>query len=77
LDTIEIVSALLKEYALCDSCLGRQFAMLGHGLTNEERGRVLKLACIIEGNRLTNEEDERGKEVLLSVATNGFSKIAA
>ncbi len=51
--------------------------MLGHGLTNEERGRALKLACVIEGNRLIDEEDEKGKDFLFSVGTNGFSKIAA
>ena len=27
---------------LCDSCLGRQFAMLGHGMTNSERGNILR-----------------------------------
>ena len=26
----------------CDSCLGRQFGMLGHGLTNAERGKILR-----------------------------------
>ena len=76
MEIVEVVCALLKEYALCDSCLGRQFAMLGHGLTNEERGKALKLACIIEGSRLTNEGDGKGREILLSVATNGFSEIA-
>ncbi|MFH0897303.1 MAG: tRNA pseudouridine(54/55) synthase Pus10 [Candidatus Bathyarchaeota archaeon] len=76
LETSEIVLAMLKEYALCDSCLGRQFAMLGHGFTNEERGRALKLACVIEGSKLTNEEDQRGGEILLSLSANGFSKIA-
>ncbi len=74
---IEVVTALLKEYALCDSCLGRQFAMLGYGLTNEERGRALKLACTLEGSRMAKEEDEKGAETLRSLATNGFSKVAA
>jgi len=26
---------------ICDSCLGRQFAMLSTGLTNAERGRSI------------------------------------
>ena len=73
----EIVAALLKECALCDSCLGRQFAMLGHGLTNEERGRALKLACVIEGSRLAKEEKQKGIEALQSLATKGFSEAAA
>ncbi len=33
--------ALEKE--LCDHCLGRMFAQLGHGLTNDERGKALRV----------------------------------
>ena len=76
MEVIEVVNALLKEHVLCDSCLGRQFAMLGHGLTNKGRGRALKVACIIEGSRLENEECVTGREILLSVAINGLSEIA-
>ncbi|MFO7991173.1 MAG: tRNA pseudouridine(54/55) synthase Pus10 [Thermoplasmata archaeon] len=28
---------------LCDHCLGRLFALLGHGLTNKERGKALRV----------------------------------
>ncbi len=28
---------------LCDHCLGRLFAQLGHGLTNDERGKTLRI----------------------------------
>lgn len=73
---VKLAELLLREYALCDNCLGRQFAMLGHGLTNRKRGKALKLALVIEGSRLTNEECEKGEEILLSVANNGFSEIA-
>ncbi len=31
--------------ALCDACLGRLFGKLGHGHTNEERGRAVREAC--------------------------------
>ncbi len=31
------------EMELCDHCLGRLFAQLGHGLTNDERGRALRV----------------------------------
>lgn len=30
------------KFEVCDSCLGRQFGMLGHGLTNAERGEILR-----------------------------------
>ncbi|MCJ7646841.1 tRNA pseudouridine(54/55) synthase Pus10, partial [bacterium] len=74
---IEIINSLLKDYAFCDNCLGRQFAILGHGLTNEERGRALKLTCLIEGSRLEGEEKNKGREVIHSLAINGFSQIAS
>jgi len=32
----------LLQFKLCDSCLGRQFAKLWHGMTNEERGRKIR-----------------------------------
>ncbi len=36
----EKLTELLKSN-VCQRCIGRQFGMLGHGLTNEERGRIL------------------------------------
>ncbi len=48
-----------SEYDLCDNCQGRLFAQLGHGLTNEERGRTLKVFMAmndsIEGDRCSVE----------------------
>jgi len=76
LDIIEIASSILKENALCDNCLGRQFAMLGHGLTNKKRGRTLKLACVLKGSMLEKEGKDQGTEILFSVAINGYSKVA-
>ena len=32
----------LASYKLCDACLGRQFAKVEHGITNEERGRRIR-----------------------------------
>lgn len=34
----------LAERALCDACLGRLFGKLGHGHTNEARGRAIRAA---------------------------------
>lgn len=33
---------ILIEKELCDHCLGRQFAKLGHGLENYERGKIVR-----------------------------------
>lgn len=45
------------ERNLCDHCLGRLFAQLGHGVTNEERGKSLRIAYAMFGT------DEERKEV--------------
>jgi tRNA pseudouridine synthase 10 len=39
---IDKVMDVLRKYPLCDHCLGRLFARLGFGLSNEERGRAIK-----------------------------------
>jgi len=40
----------LGDRALCDSCLGRLFGKLGHGLTNQARGQAVReIARISEG----------------------------
>lgn len=44
---LERVKDLLRERYLCDNCLGRQFAQLGSGLTNAERGRAVRLALLL------------------------------
>ncbi|MCK4347063.1 MAG: hypothetical protein KAW47_00455, partial [Thermoplasmatales archaeon] len=39
---VEIAEKALSKYKLCDHCLGRLFAMVEHGFTNEERGEKLR-----------------------------------
>jgi len=49
---------ILKKYSLCDSCLGRQFALLGSHMTNEERGKAIKTLLfmrIIRGEEIDEE----------------------
>ncbi|MFW9922442.1 MAG: tRNA pseudouridine(54/55) synthase Pus10 [Candidatus Thorarchaeota archaeon] len=45
---IEIAKTILSEHILCDNCLGRQFALLGYGLSNQERGKIIKEALLLE-----------------------------
>ncbi|MHA1793764.1 MAG: tRNA pseudouridine(54/55) synthase Pus10 [Promethearchaeota archaeon] len=57
-----IVKKILLEYELCDHCLGRQFAMLGSGISNEKRGEVLRMASILESHanlKEFNEDDDK------------------
>lgn len=42
MDIIDIAEKALEK-ELCDHCLGRLFAQLGHGLTNKERGKAVRV----------------------------------
>nr|KJR73707.1 MAG: pseudouridine synthase [Thermoproteus sp. AZ2] len=44
MDLLDKALEALKAYPLCDSCLGRLFAAMGHGIENKERGMALKTA---------------------------------
>ncbi len=63
---LDIAKKIIKQGAICDHCLGRQFAKLLHGFSNEERGRALKIVLSIEAeaqqdNELKNKLKEEGK----------------
>jgi len=45
---LELALNIIKNNRFCDNCLGRQFALMGYGLTNKERGHILKNAIILE-----------------------------
>ena len=39
---LEIASKIISKYNLCDHCLGRVFAKIDSGLTNKERGQIIR-----------------------------------
>jgi tRNA pseudouridine synthase 10 len=47
-DILETARRIIGLGPLCDSCLGRQFAMLSTGLTNAERGHSLKTVLAMQ-----------------------------
>jgi tRNA pseudouridine synthase 10 len=47
----EKVTAILGYGETCDHCLGRFFGKRSHGLTNEERGRGLRIASALTENK--------------------------
>jgi len=52
----EKVIEILKENFVCNQCLGRQFAQILTGMTNEERGKIIRyyLAMLIDsGEKIT------------------------
>ena len=58
MDILEISKKILHEGPICDHCLGRQFAKLSTGLSNRERGQALKLALVLEGDRIYKSEND-------------------
>ncbi|MBI2542758.1 MAG: hypothetical protein HYW24_01065 [Candidatus Aenigmarchaeota archaeon] len=52
---------------VCDNCLGRQFGMIGHGMTNDERGKILRES----GEELTKSKI---KEPSICKLCNNFFK---
>lgn len=58
MDVLEISKKILHEGPICDNCMGRQFAKLSTGLSNRERGQAIKLALVLEGDRIYKSEKE-------------------
>ena len=52
---LETARKIISLGPICDSCLGRQFAMLSTGLTNSERGRSIKTVLAMQAS----ESDEK------------------
>ncbi|HVP27026.1 MAG TPA: hypothetical protein VMT26_05105, partial [Candidatus Bathyarchaeia archaeon] len=67
---------MLDKHPLCDHCLGRQFAMLGYGMENSERGRSIKTVLTFNAQTLAFSKNKEGVRVLKILATNGFSETA-
>ncbi|MCS7095564.1 MAG: tRNA pseudouridine(54/55) synthase Pus10 [Candidatus Bathyarchaeota archaeon] len=63
---------MLKEYPLCDHCLGRQFAFLGTAMENEERGKAIKTILLMEAQAMTLSQNKKGLQLIKILATNGF-----
>ncbi len=43
-ETLGIAKRILRNRNVCDNCLGRQFAQIYTGMTNNERGRIVRRA---------------------------------
>ncbi len=72
-DIVELAYKILSKYSLCDYCLGRQFATLGYGITNLERGRALKTIIFMNAHKLIKENVEEGLERLRVLSATGFT----
>jgi tRNA pseudouridine synthase 10 len=75
MDLLQKSLKMLEKHPLCDHCLGRQFALLGYGVENEERGRSIKLVLTLKAHEASMESNE-GMKALKVLASNGFSETA-
>lgn len=66
---------MLTEHPICDNCLGRQFALLGHGIGNKGRGKAIKLLLTLERHLHSYDLGEGALDLLKNVATNGSSEM--
>jgi tRNA pseudouridine synthase 10 len=76
MDILEKALKMLEKYPLCDHCLGRQFALLGHGVENDERGKSIKLVLTLKAHAMVLSKSRENIRILKILATNGFSKTA-
>ena len=76
MDILEKAQRMLEKYPLCDYCLGRQFALLGYGIDNKERGITIKTLLIMKGNLLTLRKEREGVALLKTLAQNGSFPMA-
>ena len=76
MNILENAISMLSKYPLCDHCLGRQFALLGYSIENEDRGKALKLSLTLQANALHSEKNAKGVKRLKVLAVNGFSREA-
>ena len=67
---LEIARKAAAEGPICDHCLGRQFAKLSTGLSNDERGKAVKLALAMDGDRCF--KDSGDDALLLEIAPSSI-----
>src|SRR4030042_4510790 len=72
MSVLETALEILEKHALCDNCLGRQFALLGRGIENNERGKALKLSLTMQASALSLAKNTKGSRQLRVLASNGF-----
>jgi len=76
MDILQTALKMLEKHPLCDHCLGRQFALLGHGIENDQRGEAIKLVLALESHVLALSDKRKGVSTLRVLATNGFCETA-
>ncbi|MFP3985322.1 MAG: tRNA pseudouridine(54/55) synthase Pus10 [Candidatus Bathyarchaeia archaeon] len=76
MDILSKATQMLAEHPLCNHCLGRQFALLGYGVENEQRGKAIKLLLTMKAHQLGLSKDKTGIILLKSIASHGSFDMA-
>ncbi len=76
MDVLEKALRMVEKHPLCNHCLGRQFALLGHGMGNDERGKAIKTILLFNAQTQAFSKNNEGIRTLKTLATNGFSETA-
>ncbi|MDG6222709.1 MAG: tRNA pseudouridine(54/55) synthase Pus10 [Candidatus Bathyarchaeota archaeon] len=77
MELLEKAQRLLEAQPLCDHCLGRQFALLGYGLDDSERGEALKLMLTMKNHQLALAGKKEGFSTLRLLVSRGSFEMAA
>ena len=76
MEILKKAQKMLDVHPLCDHCLGRQFALLGYGLSDKKRGETLKLLLTMKNHQLALSGKKEGFSNLRILATNGSFDMA-
>jgi tRNA pseudouridine synthase 10 len=69
---LETAIKIVEDVPVCDYCLGRQYAWLGTGTSNCERGRSVKLTLLMMADEMMKTgSKKRGEEIIAALAANG------
>ncbi|TFG32220.1 tRNA pseudouridine(54/55) synthase Pus10 [Candidatus Thorarchaeota archaeon] len=64
---------ILQEHTICDNCLGRQFAWLGTGISNKDRGHSIKLTLtMIADEQFKVGNKGQSSKIINLLAENGM-----
>ncbi|MCW4034923.1 MAG: tRNA pseudouridine(54/55) synthase Pus10 [Candidatus Bathyarchaeota archaeon] len=77
MDIPQKAQEMLQAQPLCDHCLGRQFALLGYGLSDKKRGETLKLLLTMKNHQTALSGSDEGFSNLRLLASNGSFGMAA
>ena len=65
---LDTARRVMHEGAICDHCLGRQFAKLSTGLSNDQRGKAIKLVLAMQA------DEDKDSELLEELKKSAESK---